>query len=197
MIYCNPLFAVFLWGNPRLKEVWLVTMKKAFWVYIALVLSAIMLSSCSRPPSQPEESVVQIGQPAPKFKLSDLNGKEVSLDQYRGKIVMLDFWATWCGPCRMTMPMLENLEKEYKNSLVLLAINLQDPKDVVSDYAKKQALHSRILLDEQGSIGSLYGTDQIPIQFLIDKNGIVRHIQTGYLEGVTAPELRAAIAKLL
>lgn len=109
---------------------------------------------------------------------------------------MLDFWATWCGPCRMTMPVLENLEKEYKGSLVLLAINLQDPKDVVMDYVKKQALTSRILLDEQGSVGSLYGTDSIPMQFLLDRNGIVRHIQMGYRPRM-ASELRAAIAKLL
>jgi len=180
-----------------MREVNLVIMKKAFLAFMAVGLSALLLSSCSRPSSQPEGSAVQIGQRAPGFKLQDLNGKEVTLDQYKGKIVMIDFWATWCGPCQKTMPLLENLEKEYKNSLVLLAINLQDSKDVVMDYAKKQALNSRILLDEQGSVGSLYGTDQIPIQFLIDRNGIVRHIQAGYLEGVTASELRAAIAKLL
>jgi len=173
-----------------------VTKKEAVFIFIVLVLSAIMLSSCSRPTSQPEESVVQIGQPAPKFKLPDLNGQEVTLDQYKGKIVMLDFWATWCTPCQMTMPVLENLEKEYKSSLVLLAINLQDPKDVVVDYAKKQALTSRILLDEPGSVGSIYGTDGIPMQFLLDKKGIVRHIQQGYHPRM-AGELRAAIAKLL
>lgn len=168
--------------------------KKAFLVFIAFVISTLVFSNCSRPPSQPE-TIVQINKPAPKFKLPDLNGQEVSLDQFKGKIVMLDFWATWCGPCRMTMPVLESLEKEYKNSLVLLAINLQDSKDVVSDYVREQALNSRILLDEAGSVGSLYGTDSIPMQFLLDKNGIVRHVQMGWSPRM-ASQLRAEIEKL-
>ena len=169
--------------------------KKVLLAFISVVLSTLILSSCSRPLSQTDESIIQIGQPAPKFKLPDLNGQEVSLDQYKGKIVMIDFWATWCNPCQMTMPVIENLEKEYKDRLVVLAVNLQEPRDLVSDYARKQALSSRILLDEEGSVGSLYGTDEIPVQFLLDKNGIVRYLRKGYHPSM-ASELRAEIGKL-
>ena len=83
-------------------------------------------SRCKRPATEPG-AAVQIGQAAPQFKLPDLKGREFALDQYRGKIVLLDFWATWCGPCRMTMPLLEKLQHEFPDDLTLLAINLQDP----------------------------------------------------------------------
>jgi thiol-disulfide isomerase/thioredoxin len=162
--------------------------KKVLGTATLLILSEFMLSSCSRPP-------LQIGRPAPKFTLPDLNGRQISLDQFRGKIVMLDFWATWCGPCRMTMPLLGNLEKEYRDTMILLAINLQEPKNMVRDYVQKQNINSHVLLDENGSVGEMYETDSIPMQVLIDKNGIVRHIQLGFKPGM-ATELRSVIHSL-
>lgn len=150
-----------------------------------------MLSSCTHPPSAP----LQIGSPAPKFTLPDLNGRQVSLDQFKGRVVMLDFWATWCGPCRMTMPLLGNLEKEYRDTMTLLAVNLQEPRNVVRDYVQKQNINSQVLLDENGSVGEVYGTDSIPMQVLIDKNGIVRHIQVGFSPRM-ATQLRSVINSL-
>jgi thiol-disulfide isomerase/thioredoxin len=146
-------------------------------------------------PSSRQEAGVEIGMPAPKFKLPDLKGQEVSLDQFKGKVVMLDFWATWCRPCQMTMPVVEKLEKEYSGTLVVLTINLQEPKDAVLEYVHHQAITSRVLLDEPGSVGVAYGTDSIPMQFLIDKTGIVRHIQMGYKPQM-ASQLRAQIEQL-
>jgi thiol-disulfide isomerase/thioredoxin len=166
--------------------------KKIFVVSLVLSFSAIMLSSCSRPPSG-SEAMVEVGREAPKFKLPDLSGQEVSLDQYKGKVVMLDFWATWCGPCRMSMPVLENIQKEYSNDLTLLAINLQEPRDGVRDFVREQGIHSRVLLDESGKIGEIYGAGAIPMQVLIDRQGVVRYIVSGVRE---APELRGMINKL-
>ncbi len=170
-----------------------MTIKKILAAYVILLFSAV-LCSCTRPPSEPE-SMLQVDSPAPKFKLPSLSGGEMSLDQFKGKIVMLDFWATWCGPCRMTMPLLEKLQKEYPNDLVLLAINLQESKDVVSDYVRKQGIDSRVLLDEEGSVGAVYGTESIPMQVLVDKNGIVRHVQIGFSPRMSS-QLRAEIQKL-
>jgi thiol-disulfide isomerase/thioredoxin len=141
-----------------------------------LVFTAVIFSGCSL---VPEESL-EIGRPAPAFKLPDLNGRSISLDQFKGKIVLLDFWATWCGPCRMSMPLLERLQKEYPTNLALLAINLQEPQDTVREYMRQQNLSSQVLLDQDGSIGQIYGAGSIPMQVLIDKDGIVREVQAGF-----------------
>jgi len=169
--------------------------KSNFYLFAGALLigAALLISGCIRPSS--ETASVEIGRPAPAFKLPDLKGQEISLDQYRGKIVMLDFWATWCGPCRMTMPLLEKLQKEYTNNMVLLAINLQESGDVVREYMREQGLSSHVLLDEKGSLGEIYGTDAIPMQVLIDKEGIVRDIKTGFSPSMLS-QLRAEIERL-
>lgn len=158
-----------------------------------LIALGLIVSGCVKPPS--EREFLEIGRPAPAFNLADLDGRRVSLDQFKGKVVMLDFWATWCGPCRMTMPLLENLQKEYATTMVLLAVNLQEPGDVVKDYMRKQNLHSRVLLDEEGTVGQTYGAEQIPLQVLIDKEGIVRDSITGF-NPRTIARLRSEIEKL-
>jgi thiol-disulfide isomerase/thioredoxin len=178
----------------HLQEVQSVTRKKPLMAYVALGLIALLFSGCMRPQNE-SERMVQIGRAAPSFKLPDLSGQEVTLDQFKGRVVMLDFWATWCGPCRMTMPLMESLQKEYADKLVLLAVNLQESRDEVRNYVRAQNLHSRVLLDEEGTVGTAYGADSIPMQILIDKQGIVRHIQAGFGPS-TASQLRSEIQKL-
>ncbi len=167
-------------------------MKNAVFISMLLV-AALLFAQCSR--DHGCEELPTIGCPAPNFKLSDLSGREVSLDQYRGRVVMLDFWATWCGPCRMTMPLLENLQKEYPNDLRLLAINLREPADMVRDYVRKQSISSEVLLDEKGEVGDTYRSDSIPMQVLIDKQGVVRHVTAGYSPRL-ASQLRSWIESL-
>jgi len=168
-----------------------VTAVKNIIKRIIPVFSLLALSSCVYLP----EAMVDIGQPAPSFKLPDLDDREVSLEKFKGKIVLLDFWATWCAPCRMTMPVVEKLSKEYPDDMVLLAVNLRESKDVVEKYAFEQALTSRILLDEEGTTSATYGAYAIPMQFLIDRSGVVRHIQTGYGSDMAA-RMRAQIERL-
>jgi thiol-disulfide isomerase/thioredoxin len=163
-------------------------------VYGILSIIALLVVGCTRPPAESGQPI-QIGNNAPSFKLPDLSGQQVALDQFRGKVVMLDFWATWCGPCRMTMPLMESLQKEYADSLVLLAVNVQEPREEVRNFVRAQNLRSRVLLDEEGSIGAAYGAESIPMQILIDKKGVVRHIQIGFGPS-TAAQLRAKIQQL-
>jgi thiol-disulfide isomerase/thioredoxin len=171
-----------------------VAKRNAFAVCLVLCISAMILSSCARRPPE-SEPVVEFGQAAPNFKLPDLTGQQVSLDQFKGKIVMLDFWATWCGPCRMTMPVVENLQKEYADTMVLLAINLQESRDAVRDYTRAQGIRARVLLDQEGSVGQMYGAEGIPLQILIDKQGIIRFAMSGF-DPRMASRLRAEINKL-
>ncbi|MDR1727398.1 MAG: TlpA family protein disulfide reductase [Acidobacteriota bacterium] len=136
-----------------------------------------------------------VGQAAPSFKLKDLDGREIALEQFRGKIVLIDFWATWCGPCRMTMPVVEKLSKEYPDDLVLLAVNLQESVGEVRQYLEQQGLQSQVLLDEGGDVSIAYGADAIPMQFLIDRDGVVRNVLTGFSPSM-ASKLRSQIEQL-
>jgi len=176
------------------QEVRRVNTIRSIVASLLLLAGILAVAGCGRPPAK-TESVVEVGRAAPGFKLPDLFGKEVSLDQFRGKIVLLDFWATWCGPCRMTMPLVERLQKEYSNNMVLLAINLQDSREVVREYVRQQNINSQILLDEEGSVGKIYGTDAIPMQVLIDRSGIVRDIKTGFNPKMIS-QFRAEIERL-
>ncbi len=124
-----------------------------------------------------------IGQPAPSFQLNDLDGRLVSLDDFKGKVVMLDFWATWCGPCRMTMPELEKLQQAHPDDFVLLAINLGDDEEEIKAYMQSRRIQPHVLLDRDNSVGQSYGTSSIPVQFIIDKEGILRHRQVGAYQG--------------
>ena len=168
-----------------------MTARKSITACIVLALSLGTLSSCVYRP----EPVVNIGQPAPYFKLPDMEGSEVSLEKFKGKIVLLDFWASWCNPCRMTMPVVEKLSKEYSDDMIVLAVNMQESKKIVEKYTFEQAINSRILLDEKGMVSAAYGAYAIPMQFLIDRAGIVRHIQTGY-NSYMASRMRIQIESL-
>ena len=168
-------------------------MTRKIWVG-SVLLACLAVSGCARR-EPPVAGAAEVGRPAPAFKLPDLEGKQVSLAEFRGKIVLVDFWATWCGPCRMTMPMLESLGREYADSMVLLAVNLQETPDVVGEYVRSQSIRSRILLDEEGSVGMAYGTESIPMHFLIDREGILRQVHAGYYSGMEA-DLRSEIEAL-
>jgi thiol-disulfide isomerase/thioredoxin len=162
--------------------------KKVFAASAILILVAVAQLSCTRQSTE----TLEVGSAAPNFKLRNLDGRIVSLDQFRGKVVLLDFWQTSCGPCRMTMPLLERLQKEFPKSMMLLAINLQESASVVRDYMREQNLGSEVLLDEDGAVGSAYGAEAIPLQVLIDKEGKLRRVQAGLGPGTVA-QLRAEI----
>jgi thiol-disulfide isomerase/thioredoxin len=147
-----------------------VALKKVIIVCAVLVFIAVTVTKCSQKQRQ---------QAAPYFKLRNLDGREVSLDQLKGKVVLLDFWATWCVPCQMTMPLIEKLQKENPGKVKVLAINLGESADVVREYVRSQNIESEVLLDEDSAVGSAYGAAGIPYQVLIDKNGIIRRVQEG------------------
>lgn len=166
--------------------------KKALLIYLATFVLMVVAVQCFRPPA--ETGAVEIGQAAPQFMLPDISGREVTLNQYKGKIVILDFWQTTCGPCRYTMPMLDKIQDEYSGKLSVLAINLQEPKELVRNYILEQNLHSRVLLDSEYSVGDRYGIFAVPMQFLIDQNGVVRNIWVGMHPDT---EIKDGINKLL
>jgi thiol-disulfide isomerase/thioredoxin len=106
------------------------------------------------------------------FTLPDLNGKEISLGSLKGKKVMLNFFATWCPPCKAEMPDMEKLYQETKNSdFVILAVNLGEDADVVKDFMKKNNYNFPVLLDLKGTVADKYSISAIPTTYFLDKEG--------------------------
>jgi thiol-disulfide isomerase/thioredoxin len=111
---------------------------------------------------------------AQNFILPDLNGSKVSLADHRGKIVFLNFWATWCPPCRAEMPSMEKLYSKFKdNDFTILAVNLGENEKQVRAFKESYKLNFPILLDADSSLGSIYGAISIPTTYLIDREGYI------------------------
>ena len=121
-----------------------------------------------------------VGKPAPEFTLKDLEGKPVQLKKLGGQIIVLDFWASWCGPCMQTMPQLEQLMGEFDQSRVkLLAINIQEPKTKIELALKRLNIAPEVLLDVDGEIATAYSANAIPQTVIIDPSGTVSHVFVG------------------
>jgi len=111
---------------------------------------------------------------APDFTLPDAAGKSRSLKDYRGKVVFLAFWATWCPFCREEIPAMESVYKEYKGKgLEIVAVAIKDKREDTLAFMKKNKLTYPVLMDPEGDIGSLYGAYATPTVYLIDRNGQV------------------------
>lgn len=148
-----------------------------------LILFAIFQQFANE--SEAESTVIAANSPgltegvlAPSFALTSLNGEEVKLEDYRGKKVLLNFWATWCPPCKAEMPAMEKLYKKYSGEFEILSVNL-DPENDVAGFAKKNDLSFPILLDEKQEVQSQYSVISIPTTYMIDEKGIIVNKQIG------------------
>ncbi|MBA4537542.1 redoxin domain-containing protein [Bacillus aquiflavi] len=122
-------------------------------------------------------SEVKEGKEAPNFELTTLNGEKVKLSDYRGKKVILNFWATWCPPCIAEMPHMQNFYENNKDQgIEIVAVNLtksEKGETNVADFSKKYSLTFDILLDKEGDIGMQYQAFTIPTSYIIDQNGMI------------------------
>lgn len=128
---------------------------------------------------------------APDFSLKDLNGKTVKLSDYKGKVVILNFWATWCPYCIDEMPDLDKLSKEYSKSgeTVILAIDVQEDAKKVEKFVSDNKFSLPVLLDTDGSVASAYGISGYPTTFIINKDGTVY----GYIPRATDAETLSGV----
>lgn len=116
---------------------------------------------------KPEKKIL-----APDFTLEDLSGKLISLKELRGKVVFLNFWATWCVPCRQEMPTMEKLHREFtKQGLEVIAVNLRESKEDVRKFFDELGLTFTALLDRDGEVSNEYGVWSIPLSYFINRKG--------------------------
>jgi len=121
---------------------------------------------------------------APDFTLRTMDGPNLRLQEQRGRVVMLNFWATWCGPCRQEMPHLNRLYEKYRASgFVLLGVNVDEDPRNAADVAAKLGLKFPVLLDTDKKVSRLYELATMPSTVLIDRDGRVKYIHRGYLNG--------------
>lgn len=119
------------------------------------------------------------GEVSMDFTLEDLSGEKVNLKSLRGKVVLLNFWASWCGPCRIEMPYIDKLQKEFKGKgLVVLGINDEEP-DIARDYLRKNHITFRSLIDIEQEVSLLYQVTAIPTVFIIDRQGKISFQEVG------------------
>jgi len=119
--------------------------------------------------------------PAPAWKLPDLAGREVSSDEFKGKVLVLDFWATWCAPCRTEIPGYLDLQrKEGKSGLVIVGVSLdQEGPDVVQRFVASQKITYPVVLGDDRMVEAFGGLAAIPTTFIIDRNGTIRFRKVG------------------
>ena len=123
--------------------------------------------------------------PAPDFTLRGTDGRNLRLQEQRGQVVLVNFWATWCGPCRQEMPHLNRLYDKYRDSgFTLLGVNIDDDPRTAAATAAKLGLKFPVLLDTDKRVSKLYDLGSMPATVLIDRDGRVRHLHRGYREGL-------------
>jgi thiol-disulfide isomerase/thioredoxin len=161
----------------------------------ALLISATFLAFGLLPA---RAGAVEPGQPAPSFSARALEGDStLNLAQYKGKVVFLDFWASWCQPCQTAMPLIESLRQEFPaDQFQVLAVNVdQDPNKAKAFLARKKVGYPSVS-DPEGRLPATYGLKTMPTSYLIDRNGVVRAVHAGFRSS-DMDALRAEIRALL
>ncbi|MBL8323914.1 MAG: TlpA family protein disulfide reductase [Rubrivivax sp.] len=125
--------------------------------------------------------------PAPDFTLKSAEGGNLRLAELRGRVVLVNFWATWCGPCKIEMPHLNRIYEKYKSAgFVLLGVNIDEDPRQAAALATRMGLKFPVLFDTDKAVSRRYALDSMPGTVLIDRDGKVRHVHKGYREGVEA-----------
>ena len=198
---------------PRRMGVGPFSLRQVTGAIGAVVLGALLLTLAVQPLGSvnpglpvPEPSAYLLGSPIPglnpgaaapelattrpdgsTFQLTDLDGKPIRLADYRGKVVWLNFWTSWCSPCQAETPMLRTMDETYRDAgLAIIAVQIQQTVADGQRYAATYGLHYRIGADVSGAIFNLYKGFVLPTQFFIDQHGIVRQVINGPLDAAAA-----------
>ncbi len=175
---------------------------------VALVMlsaSVLVIAGCSPGPApqasapssipSPNEGI-QVGNVAPDFQLPNLDYEPISLNELRGKPVVLNFWASWCPPCKDEMPYLQEIHEEYSGSgLVLLAINLGESLSTVENFLQSNDYSFPVLLDTRGVVAQQYRVINIPTTYFIDGDGIIQEKRIGAF--INAAQIEEQLSKIM
>ena len=163
--------------------------KKLTRVFI-LTLACLFTTSVS-------VQAASVSGPAPNFTLKSLDGENVKLSELRGKVVLLNFWASWCGPCREEMPLLNKIHNKYEPlGFTILGVNVEEQSDAAKNFIAQRPVDFPILLDSSNEVSKMYDVVAMPTTVLIDRDGNMRFLHQGYQSGDEA-EYRKMVKKLV
>ncbi|MCG6182183.1 TlpA family protein disulfide reductase [Anoxybacillus sp. LAT_38] len=176
---------VFFIVSSRMK-----TTRKLWQLFISFHILVFIFSSISDMTKEAtsQQAIsnigIDVGEIAPDFELMTLQGEKMKLSQFRGKKVILNFWASWCPPCRAEMPEMQRFYEQYGQHVAIVAVNLTNKeknRHVVETFVNKKGLTFDIMLDEQGTVSKTYEVITIPTSYIIDEQGVIRSKHVGPL----------------
>ena len=162
-------------------------------IVAVLLLLAVVLGACGGGDSTGSTGV-NLGNLASDFALETLDGTEVSLSDYRGKVVLINFWATWCPPCRAEIPDLEAAyQARQDEGFVVLGISVEEPREAVAPFAQAIGMSYPVLLDRGGQVMKMFRAPGLPISLILDRDGVIKVRHVGIL---TREQLEDYLAEL-
>ena len=148
-------------------------------IFLMMLMSGVLATGCS---SRNTEPVPQVGKIAPDFQLTTLDGQKITLSMLRDKTVLLNFWASWCGPCRFEMPFIQEIYEDKalaEKRLMILAVDIGESEATVRDFVTANGLTFTVLLDSNEDTALRYNIRGIPTTFLIDSDSVIQDIKVG------------------
>ncbi|MEE8308266.1 MAG: TlpA disulfide reductase family protein [Gammaproteobacteria bacterium] len=137
------------------------------------------------------------GSEAPDFVLKSMSGENIRLSEYRGEVVLINFWTSWCGDCRESMPALNDLYERYREvGFQVLSVNMDRKREDASEMATSLGMRHPVLFDSGRKVSKEYEVDSLPVMLLVDREGVVRHVNEGYRRGREVIYLRQLRALL-
>lgn len=152
----------------------------ASFLSIATLIALTLIAGCDKSAKR-DGYPLMVNAPAPEFEIPDTGGKEWSLEDLRGKVVFINFWATWCPSCVAEMPSINNLNilSSGADGFQILTVLYQDSPENAAKYFLEQGFGMPILVDKEGKVARMYGLTGIPETFIVDKKGVLRYRQIG------------------
>jgi peroxiredoxin len=139
------------------------------------------MAACQTNPDEGIQTAPEVGAFAPEFTLVDTADNEVALSDHRGKVVLINFWATWCPPCRQEMPGIQSRHAFHNGDLAVLAIDNAEPKDLVVAFRDELSLGFEPLLDSNGKVSNLYQVRAFPTSMFVNEHGIIQFVHIGFM----------------
>jgi peroxiredoxin len=161
------------------------SMGKSYFILFAVAVSLVICSCSKKNDKTVADSSVQIGSTAPDFMLTDVAGNNTTLSSYKGKIVLLEFWATWCPPCKASIPDMVELQKKYQDKgFTVLGVSIDTDSDAaakVAEFSSSHGITYPVLIADE-AVPMTYNVMSIPTSFLISRNGTVISSYIGYFD---------------